>query len=90
MARNKAAAALAKGANYYNVYADHGQLLYAMWRDPSVLQQHLDADFEINTPDPRGCTLLCRACGQEAEALTKPEGSDTLVKQLLQAGADPN
>jgi ankyrin repeat protein len=36
----------------------------------------------------KGETLLHRACSPDVEALTK--GSDTLVRQLLQAGADPN
>jgi ankyrin repeat protein len=59
-----------------------------MWRDPSVLQRHLDTGRSINTPDSHGETLLYLACGSDAEALSK--GSDTLVKPLLQAGADPN
>jgi uncharacterized protein len=86
MARKKAAAVAEKAPK--PLYKDYGQLLHAMWHDPSVLQQHLHASFGINTPDPRGYTLLYLACDQDAEALTK--GSDTLVKQLLQAGADPN
>jgi ankyrin repeat protein len=71
------------------LYEDYRQLLYAMWHDPSVLQQHLNAGVGINTPDPRSYTLLYLACGQDVED-TLSKGSDTLVKQLLQAGADPN
>jgi uncharacterized protein len=59
-----------------------------MWRDPSVLQRHLDARHDINNPDSQGETLLHLSCCPDAEALTK--GSDTLVRQLVQAGADPD
>jgi ankyrin repeat protein len=86
MARKKAAA-VAKAPK--PLYEDYGQLLYAIWHDPSALQRHLDAGVGINTPDPRGHTLLYLACGADAEEMLS-KGSDTLVKQLLQAGADPN
>jgi ankyrin repeat protein len=66
----------------------NGQLLYDMWRDPGVLQRHLDAGHGINTPDVKGYPLLHRACSSDVEALTK--GSNTLVRQLLLAGANPN
>jgi ankyrin repeat protein len=85
MARKKAAAAAKAPGRPADVY---GQLLYDMWRDRSVLQRHLDAGHNIDTLSSRGSNLLCRACCVDVEALTK--GSDTLVKQLLQAGADPN
>jgi ankyrin repeat protein len=59
-----------------------------MWRDPGVLQRRLDAGHSIDTLDEEGHTLIYRACKSDVEALTK--GSDTLVKQLMQAGDDPN
>jgi ankyrin repeat protein len=83
MARKKAAAkAPPRPKNLY------GQCLYVMWRDTDVLRRHLDAGHSIDMPNSSGETLLHRACCVDVEALTK--GSDTLVKQLLQAGADPN
>jgi ankyrin repeat protein len=66
----------------------YGQLLYDMWRDPGALQRHLDAGHGIDTPNSEGETLLFMAGSAGLEALSN--GSDTLVKQLLQAGADPN
>eukprot|EP00953_Heterococcus_sp_UTEX-ZZ885_P008310 4990-Heterococcus_DN1.PRE.3 len=56
-----------------------------MWRDPSALQRHLDAGHSINALDENGHPLLFRACGLDVTDLSK--GSDTLVKQLLLAGA---
>jgi Ankyrin repeats (3 copies) len=88
MARNKAAAAVAKATKPHSVYEDYGQLLHAMLHDPSVLQRHLGVGHDINIPDSKGDTLLILACARKIEALSK--GSDTLVKQLLRAGADPN
>jgi ankyrin repeat protein len=82
MARKKAAVKAHKPR-----YEGHYQLLYDVWRDPGALQRHLEAGHDINMPDSRGETLLFIACAH-AEALSK--GSDTLVKQLLQAGAEPN
>jgi ankyrin repeat protein len=82
MARKKAAVKMPRHRpKKYN------QLLHDVWRDPSALQRHLDAGLGINTPDSERDTLLFLACAH-ADALSK--GSDTLVKQLLQAGADPN
>jgi hypothetical protein len=57
---------------------EYGLLLYAMQRDPSALQRHLDAGHGINTLDSQGVNLLHRACSPDVEALSK--GSDTLVK----------
>jgi ankyrin repeat protein len=56
-----------------------------MWRDPSVLQRHLNSGYTIDTADSQGVTLLFRACTPTVEPLTK--GSDTLVTQVLMAGA---
>jgi ankyrin repeat protein len=84
MARKKAAAVKAP-PRPKDAYS---QLLYDMWRDPGVLQGHLDAGHGIDTLNAEGETLLHRACCADLKVLTK--GSDTLVKQLLQAGADPN
>jgi ankyrin repeat protein len=66
----------------------YGQLLFDMWRDDSVLQRQLNSGHSFDMRDSQGKTLHYRACGVDVEALTK--GSDTLVKQLLQAGADSN
>jgi ankyrin repeat protein len=66
----------------------YGQLLYAMWRDSGALQRHLAAGRSIHDTDEVGATVLHVSCSSDVEAMTK--GSDTLVKQLLQAGADPN
>jgi uncharacterized protein len=84
MARKKAAAATVAARP---IYREHGQVLYDMWRDPTALQRHLDAGHSIDELDSQS-TLLCLACAPISEALSK--GSDAQVKQLLQAGADPN
>jgi ankyrin repeat protein len=66
----------------------YGQLVLDMWRDPSALQRHLDAGHSIDPPSSQGEPLLYVACARVVETLSK--GSDTLVKQLMQAGANPN
>jgi hypothetical protein len=83
MARKKAAAKPQKPK-----YQGHGQVVYDLWRNPAALQRHLDEGHDINAPDSEGQTLLVLACVPTIEALSR--GSDTLVKQLLQAGADPD
>jgi uncharacterized protein len=92
MGRKKAAAAKAAKAARASASNrepdEYLELLDDMWRDPSVLQRHLDAGHGIDTRNSEGCSLLFLACTPDAEALCKD--SDTLVKQLLQAGADPN
>jgi ankyrin repeat protein len=85
MARKKAAAAYKIPSRRADVY---GQLLFDMWRDSSVLQRHLDGGQSIEKHNSEGETLLYRACNLDIEDVSR--GSDTLVKQLLQAGADPN
>jgi uncharacterized protein len=64
----------------------HLQLLEEIWHDTSVLQRHLQ-DHNIDEPDDKGETLLHVAC---ADSKCFAGSSDTLVKQLLQAGADCN
>jgi ankyrin repeat protein len=70
----------------------YGGLLYDMRLDPSALQRHLDAGNSIDkvVPPTQGRTLLYRACCPDIEDLLSLKGSEALVKQLLQAGADPN
>jgi ankyrin repeat protein len=68
-------------------------VLQNMWHDSSALQKHLDAGHDINELvwgecKSHGQSLLFMACSSAADAMTKK--SDTLVKQLLQAGANPN
>jgi ankyrin repeat protein len=62
------------------------QLLEEIWRDEGVLQRHLQ-DHNIDEADAKGETLLHVAC---ADTKSFVGNSDTLVKQLLQAGADCN
>jgi uncharacterized protein len=88
MARKKATKAAAAKTPTSHVPSAYDNLLSEMWRAPGVLLRHLSEGHDINMPDSRGETLLYLACGSDAEALSK--GADTLVKQLLQAGADPN
>jgi hypothetical protein len=54
MARKKAAAVKAPKYECEN----YGQLLYDMWRDPSVLQRHLDAGHSIDELNSQHDTLL--------------------------------
>jgi hypothetical protein len=82
MARKKAVAAKPKPNDLF------GQLVYNMWRDSGALQRHLDAGHSINATDEFGDTVLHVSCFPDVETMSKC--SDTLVKQLLQAGADPN
>jgi ankyrin repeat protein len=82
MARKKAVAAVKGPPRLADGY---GQLLFDIWRDPSALQRHLDAGHSINALDKNGHPLLFCACGLDVTDLSK--GSDTLVKQLLLAGA---
>jgi ankyrin repeat protein len=63
------------------------QVLLGMWHQTGALQQILDAGHDINELDARGEALLHVAC---ADTESFAGRSDTLVKQLLQAGADPN
>jgi ankyrin repeat protein len=60
--------------------------------DPSALQRHLDAGNSIDkvVPPKQGKTLLYRTCSPDIEVLLSLKGSEALVKQLLQVGADPN
>ena len=63
----------------------HLRVLQDVWRDKETLQRHL-RDHSIDDPNEAGETLLHVAC-----ASARFGGhSSFLVKQLLQAGADPN
>eukprot|EP00953_Heterococcus_sp_UTEX-ZZ885_P008155 4893-Heterococcus_DN1.PRE.1 len=55
--------------------------------DRASAAKHLQ-DHSVDELNAEGGTLLHVACGPDVEHLSK--GSDTLIKQLLQAGADPN
>jgi Ankyrin repeat len=64
---------------------EHIRVLQDVWRDKGTLRRHLQ-DHSIDEPNEQGQTLLHVACAHAAFA-----GQSTfLVKQLLQAGADPN
>jgi ankyrin repeat protein len=82
MSRKQGSAMAAQPTSKYH------QLLEAIWRDKSVLQRHLE-DHTIDEPqtDAMGDTLLHVAV---SDAMSSAGSSDTLVKQLLQAGADCN
>jgi ankyrin repeat protein len=62
------------------------QLLEEIWRNNEVLQQHLQ-DHNIDETDAEGATLLQIA---SVDCRSVLGSSDTVVKQLLQAGADCN
>jgi uncharacterized protein len=64
----------------------HLQLLGEIWRDKEALQRHL-RDHYIDELDDKGETLLHVACADTRDFVGN---SDTLVKQLLLAGADFN
>eukprot|EP00953_Heterococcus_sp_UTEX-ZZ885_P024739 13506-Heterococcus_DN1.PRE.2 len=64
----------------------HLQLLEEIWRDKEALQRHL-RDHYIDELDDKGETLLHVACADTRDFVGN---SDTLVKQLLLAGADFN
>jgi uncharacterized protein len=64
----------------------HLQLLEEIWRDKGVLLRHLQ-DHNIDEHDANGESLLHVAC---ADTKSLVGSSDTLVKQLVQAGADCN
>jgi Ankyrin repeat len=63
----------------------HVRVLQDVWQDKETLRQHLQ-DHSINELDAKGETLLHVACGDASFGAQ----SLFLVKQLLQAGADPN